>query len=306
VPPADPAFETSDAGSYDAVAASYARLAEHYSPPLARRMVALAAVAGSDRVLDVGTGTGVVALEAARAVGPEGTVLGVDLSEGMLAAARGGASRAGLGRVAFRRMNAEGLEAPDRSFDVVLSLFAVFHLRRPLAALREMHRVLRPGGRLVVAVGSGPPPLSWAALTHGLARLPGLLRQSRGTRLTAPRFLEDLLERRLGVSRELPGTAPARHGSARDVRRMVGEAGFSNVRWEWEGHEAAIETPEEFWELQRTFSSAARKRLGETTPRAADAIRTEFLSVCGDVRARGGELVYPYAAFFVVARSEEK
>jgi ubiquinone/menaquinone biosynthesis C-methylase UbiE len=306
VRPSDPGLESSDADGYDPVAATYARFALRYSPPLARRMVTLAGVAPSDRVLDVGTGTGIVALEAARAVGPEGAVLGVDLSEGMLAVARAGASMAGLKRVEFQRMDAERLEIPDGAFDVAVSLFAVLHLHRPLVALSEMRRVLRPGGRLVVAVGSGPPPFSWAAFTHGIARLPGLLRQGRGMRLTAPRFLEGLIERCLGASPESPEAAPARHGSGPDVRRMVAEAGFSSVRCEWEGHEATLENPDEFWELQRTFSSVARRRLQATPPETVEAIRAEFRETCERVQAGGGELVYPYAAFFVIARSAER
>ena len=57
--------------------------------------------------------------------------------------------------VTFRLSDAEQLEFPDQSFDVVLSLYALFHFPEPLRALGEMYRVLRPGGHVVIGVGSG-------------------------------------------------------------------------------------------------------------------------------------------------------
>jgi hypothetical protein len=64
---------------------------------------------------------------------------------------------------------------------------------------------------------------------------------------------------------------------------------------------AVIDTPEKFWDLQRTSSSIARQRL-LTAPPAA--LRAEFLRTCWRVQVRGGKLVYPYAAFFVPARRQ--
>lgn len=97
------------------------------------------------RVLDVATGTGKVALAAARAVGSTGQVIGIDLSEGMLAQARSKAS--GL-PVEFRTMDAEHLEFEDATFDAALCGFGVFFFPNIVGAVREIHRVLRPGGRL--------------------------------------------------------------------------------------------------------------------------------------------------------------
>jgi SAM-dependent methyltransferase len=94
-------------------------------------------------VLDVATGTGHIALEAARVVGPRGRVVGIDLAAGMLARAR---ENAGDLPVEFRRMDAETLEFDDGIFDVVLCGFAVWFLPNIVQAMREMHRVLRSGG----------------------------------------------------------------------------------------------------------------------------------------------------------------
>ena len=107
------------------------------------------------RVLDVATGTGKVACTAARAVGAKGRIIGIDLSEGMLAQARRKAE--GL-PVEFRLMDAERLEFEDATFDVVLCGFAVWFLPDILRGMREMRRVLQPGGRLAFS--------TWAKRSH--------------------------------------------------------------------------------------------------------------------------------------------
>lgn len=97
-------------------------------------------------MLDVATGTDAVALEAARRVGPTGTVLGVDLSSEMLALARRKLESAGLTGVEFREGDAVRLDLPDRSVDVVLCASSLFFVPDMPAALREWRRVLAPGG----------------------------------------------------------------------------------------------------------------------------------------------------------------
>src|SRR6185503_11997657 len=98
-------------------------------------------------------------------------VVGIDISEAMLARARERAAARGLAeRITLRTMDAEALAFDDAAYDVVVSLFALLHLPDPLRALREMRRVLRPGGRLVVGVGSGAP-VSIQGLVHRAGRL---------------------------------------------------------------------------------------------------------------------------------------
>ena len=125
-----------DAASYDVVAAGFDQLSERFSAPIAERLLDMAGISGNERVLDVGAGTGVVALRAAQRCG---SVVGVDHSAGMLREAGEKARRLGLGeRVAFREMDAEALEFGAGSFDVAVSLFVFLHLPDPLAAAREL------------------------------------------------------------------------------------------------------------------------------------------------------------------------
>jgi arsenite methyltransferase len=112
---------------------------------------ALGALAVGDRVVDCGSGSGVDALIAARLVGPSGRVIGVDITPEMLAKARASAALAGLSNVEFRAGELEALPVDDAWADVVISNGVLNLVPDKAAALREMHRVLRPGGRLQLA-----------------------------------------------------------------------------------------------------------------------------------------------------------
>ncbi len=298
-------FKVRDASSYDSVTAEFDRFTERVTGPLASRMVALAGLESSERVLDVGTGTGIVALRAAGRLGPGGQVWGVDLSDPMLKHAMEKAVQAGLsGRVRFAKMDAEALELPDRSFDVVLSLFALLHFPNPLSALREIFRVLKPGGRMVVAVGSGPPLFSLVGFLQGARRFRRVGLQLRGKVLTAPGFLNALTCKHLPGFEEPEETSLASRGPTRtrSVAGLVRRAGFRDLHPSWQGEQVVFDTPEAYWDVQRTFSSLARKRLSSAPPDKVQAVKDEFVARCRQVQARGGFLLYPIAAFYVSAR----
>lgn len=137
----------------------------------AYRVAEAAQLSPGERVLDVACGTGVLARAAATRVSPGGSVAGLDLNPGMLAVAERVAPH-----LAWRQGTAEALPYVDASFDAVVSQFGLMFFTDRQAALREMMRVLAPGGRLAVAV--------WGALdaTHGYAALVALLQRLVGER----------------------------------------------------------------------------------------------------------------------------
>jgi SAM-dependent methyltransferase len=102
-------------------------------------------VAGST-VLDVGCGPGTITVEMAQRVGPNGHVTGIDRSAEVLARATEEATAAGVTNVSFASDDVYALDHPDDSFDVVHAHQVLQHLTDPVAALREMRRVVRPGG----------------------------------------------------------------------------------------------------------------------------------------------------------------
>jgi ubiquinone/menaquinone biosynthesis C-methylase UbiE len=125
--------------------------------PFRERLVQLARLEPGQSVLDIGCGTGSLAIAAKRRVGPSGTVEGIDASPEMIARAKKKASQAGLA-VAFTDGVVEALPFPDARFDAVLSTLMLHHLPREARqqCAREMRRVATPGGR-VLAVDFGRP-----------------------------------------------------------------------------------------------------------------------------------------------------
>ena len=145
------------------------RYAQRAAPRLrsfAAAMVALLPPPVEGRVLDVATGTGLVAVEAAKRVGPGGTVLATDFLPAWEPYVRKSASEAGVTNVIFAAMSAEALDLPEASFDVVYCQFGLMFMPEPVLALREMRRVLRPGGRIGITVWSVPEKVGLFLVTR--------------------------------------------------------------------------------------------------------------------------------------------
>jgi ubiquinone/menaquinone biosynthesis C-methylase UbiE len=131
------------------------------------RVLDLARLASGESVLDVGCGTGTLAITAKRRVGPTGTVHGVDASPEMLLRAEKKAKKAGV-EVFFRNRLAESLPFADAHFDAALSTVMFHHLPRKarLQCAREIRRVLKPGGRVLVVDFEGMADEKRTLLSH--------------------------------------------------------------------------------------------------------------------------------------------
>lgn len=141
--------------------------AQHWHALLAGvqgELLAQTAAQAGEQVLDVACGTGVLSLAMASIVGQTGSVLGIDVSAGMVASAEKRAHAAGVSTARFARMDAEALALPGASFDLVVCALGLMYLPEVDAALREVCRVLRPGGRAVFAVWGERARCGWAPL----------------------------------------------------------------------------------------------------------------------------------------------
>jgi len=170
--------------------------------PWAPGLVALAALRPGERVLDVACGTGVVARLAAQKVGTTGQVTGLDLNPGMLAVARALPPPPGA-PITWVECSAVAMQLGDATCDVVLCQQGLQFFPDRSAALREMHRVLRPGGRLVLSVWKQANPYN-TAVKAAVARYIGT---EAAARLQAPTSL----------------------GNAEALRHLLVDAGFHDV-----------------------------------------------------------------------------
>lgn len=237
---------------FNAMAETYDAL--RFVQVCARRLVELTALPRGAQVLDIATGTGWAAIAAAQHVGPTGRVLGVDLAPELLECARQKVAAAGLHHVEFREGDAERLDLGDQHFDVVLCASALFFVPDMLAALREWHRVLKPGGQVGFS-GFGPTYLQ---------------------------PLGDLWNARLrqyGVS--LPTASPTqRLAEPETCRRLLHEAGFVQTEVQSEQLGYSFRTVEEYWE--EMWSSRSRMAVLQLAPAQRQQFQAEHLA---EVRA---------------------
>jgi ubiquinone/menaquinone biosynthesis C-methylase UbiE len=196
--------EEDESGLQAQVAAAKA-YEEFFVPALfgewAPRVAALAQIQTGNHVLDVACGTGVLAREAPSRVGPSGFVAAVDASPGMLTIAAALAPG-----IEWRQGTTEALPYPDRRFDSVVSQFGLMFFTDRPQAVSEMHRVLKRGGRLAVAV--------WASLD------------------SAPAYAAEvaLLERLAGKAAADALRAPFVLGDAKELAQLVASAGVEDIR----------------------------------------------------------------------------
>lgn len=148
---------------WDRASGSYEQYWRHQLLPAIDLVLDTADVQPGEDVIDVACGTGLVTLPVAAAVGPAGRVLATDLSPKMVADLERAVAATGTTNVDVACGDAEAIEV-DRTFDVALCSLGLMYVPDPSAAVRELHRVLRPGGRTVVSVWGERRNCGWAEL----------------------------------------------------------------------------------------------------------------------------------------------
>ncbi len=209
--------------------------------PVSRWMLDAVALKPGDEVLELAAGLGETGMTAAGIVGPSGGVIVSDQADAMLDGARARATELGLSNVEFRVLGAEWIDLPLASVDVVLCRWGYMLLADPSAALGETRRVLRPQGRVALAVWDSVQRNPWALL-------PSLELIERG--LTGP---------------PAPGApGPFALGDPERVRELLAQAGFAEIDVQALDIEQRHPSFEVFWEttldVSRGFHDAVLSR----------------------------------------------
>jgi ubiquinone/menaquinone biosynthesis C-methylase UbiE len=226
-------------------------------------------------ILDVGCGTGIVARRLARTGAAR--VVGLDAAPAMLDVARAAAAREGLA-IEWRHGMAERLPFPDAGFDLVTCQFALMFFADRAGALAEMHRVLRPGGRLLLSV------------FQGIGRHPFYVELDRAIRA------------RLGAS----GVAEIfALGDAEALRAAIEAAGFREVAVEAAGMEARFPDPDGFLAGEIEVDTAAIPSMQSLGARERSelvaALQREMARPIAAV-TRNGHVVMPFHVLIAAAR----
>jgi SAM-dependent methyltransferase len=232
-------------------------LLREFGAPVSHWMLDAVAPQPGQRVLELAAGLGETGLLAAELVAPVGGAIISDQAEAMLAGARERAAQLGLSNVEFQVINAEWIDMPVASVDVVLCRWGYMLMADPAAALGETRRVLRSGGRVGLAV--------WDSIEHNpWAQLPGL----------------ELRERGLSPAPEPGAPGPFVLGRAEGVYELLQEAGFAEVNVEsLELHRRHVSF-DEYWEstldLSRAMHDAVLSRSPAEVAQIQAAVKERF------------------------------
>lgn len=227
---------------------------------LTERLLAACAPEAGEQTLDIGCGGGTTSFALADAVGPEGSVLGLDISEPLLSLAETRRQGRGDANVAFQLGDAEVHRFEPAGRDLVISRFGVMFFADPVAAFRNIGAALRPGGRMVFVAWGGPEANPFFALPQAAAAA------------------------RLGPLPDVPPEAPGPM-AFRDPARVAGllrAAGLAEVRAEPTDvdlhHPGGVEAMVALTTSVGPVSRALRETGGTEADRAAiaEALRTAF------------------------------
>jgi SAM-dependent methyltransferase len=268
---------------WGAAAEHWARAAEKEevgaAADAAKWMLRAADLQPGERVLEVAGGAGRVGLQAAAEVGPEGSVLCSDFSPEMVKVARERFERLGVSNIETRVLDAQELDLEEGSFDVVLCRYGYMLMPDPLQALRESARVLRPGGRLVLAVWGEAEKNPWLSNILGAVM----------AHLNAP-----------PPEPGMPG--PFALGDTARLRDLLDQAGLVEAEVEEFDAEQVYDSLDAWWEKILSVGGPLKAVLGSLPEADLNAIRDAALA-SGEQFAGGDAVVFP--AVVVGARARK-
>lgn len=209
-------------GIFDIVSAGYDNPSQRFFTFCADSMVDLLAPKLGSRILDIATGTGAAATAAAQFIGQNGRVHGIDLSENMLQKAQQNIQKMALTNVDLHLMDAENLEFKSDYFDYIMCGFGIFFLPDIPAALKQWHRVLKPGGKIIFS--------------------------TFGNNAFKP-LTERLRDRLLEFNIEIPESTWYRLSDPDECQRVLQQSGFSDIQIKTRQHGYHLASEQDWWEI---------------------------------------------------------
>ena len=244
------------------------------------RLIGDARISPGQRVLDLGCGTGYPSILAAQAVGHRGTVVGLDLSENMLAVARRKAEGAGVKNISYHANDVSSLPYEAASFDAVISRFCLMFLPDVNGALNEIARVLKDGGYLSAAVWS-------TADKNPFVRIP-----------------MEVLKRYIDV----PAPPPDQPGifrlaKAGDLLGMTSSAGLSGMADEEVSGETIFDSAEDYLANVKEMAAPLQPLFARLTTEQKVAAEGEIMNAVTKYKS-GDKIALPMVFRIVVARKQ--
>jgi len=247
--------------TFDYVSSTYNHSASRFFPFTADRLVSILRPKPGSKILDVATGTGVVAMAMAQAVGQNGRVIGVDLSAGMLAQAEQSFSKFGLNNIDIFTMDGAQLEFKNNYFDYVSCSFGLFFMPDMVKALKEWRRVLKPGGKVI-----------FSCFDEGAFSPLG------------DRLIERLIMH--GVDKDKLSPANRRLNNESACQDIIVQAGFESYRIEKIQVGYHLQHEREWWDL--VWSSALRRMVEQLPESSIPAFKNEHLLELEDLKDEKG------------------
>ena len=230
-------------GIFDGAASTYGHVGPRFFSHFGRRLVEIAQIPSGSKVLDVATGRGALLYPAAESVGPQGNVIGIDLSEMMVQETSKELARKKMTpNVEVRLMDAEHLQFSDESFDYVLCGFAIFFFPQLYKAMAEFRRVLKPTGHICVSTFDKLFDDEWSWFYEIVKTyLPSEIEENQAT--------------------ESNGEPQPVFDTQEGLKVIMNAAGFDDIQIISETAEFVYATEEEFWST--LWSHGARGTLEE-------------------------------------------
>jgi SAM-dependent methyltransferase len=250
---------------------------ERMKAKLTHDLIAGLAIGPGEHVLELGAGTGELALRLAEQVGPTGRVLATDIAPGMVELLR--RTLADTANVQVTQIDARRIDLPDGSADVVVFRMGLMLVTEPAQVLQECHRVLKSGGRLGVAVWAGPEHNPWLTSLGMAAMMHGLVSGGPPTGPGGPFSLAD----------------PA------GLERLIRDSGFADVSVREVETEATFANTDEHFDTVISLASPLAAALAAAPESTHVAVRNTAAQLIEAHRNAGG-LKVPGRALVSIAR----